>query len=51
MSDENELGRGKENIKKVLQVNRYPDWMLVDSCVSDQSDAVQEEWEEGKEME
>ena len=34
VSNENELGRGKEHIKTVLQVSRYPNWMLVDSCVT-----------------
>ena len=37
MSDETELMREKERIRKALQVNGYPDWMLADSLMSDHS--------------
>ena len=46
VSYEPELGWEKENIRKVLLGNVYPDWMLVDSQMSDQLDPGQEE-EEG----
>ena len=34
VNDETELGRKKKHMRKVLQVNSCPDWMLVDSWVS-----------------
>ena len=43
VSDETELGKETEHIRKALQVNSYPDWMLVDSQLSDQLDPEQEE--------
>ena len=51
VSDEIELGREKEHIRKALQVNGYLDWMLVDSRMSNQLDPGQEEEEELKEGE
>ena len=40
VSDETELGWGKEHIRKALQVNGYPDWMLADLHVPNQMDTV-----------
>ena len=51
VSDEMELGMEKEHIRKALQVNGYPDWMLADSRMSDQLYPGQEEEEEVKEGE
>ena len=48
VNDETELWREKEHIRKALQVNGYPGWMLVDCRVSDQLDPGQEEREDGK---
>ena len=31
VSEETELGRGNDHIRKALKVNRYLDWMLADS--------------------
>ena len=45
VSDEMELRREKEHIRKALWVNSCPDWMLVDLHASDQLDLVQEERE------
>ena len=42
-SEETELEKEKDHIKKELKVNGYPDWMLVDSWMSDQCDPEQEE--------
>ena len=50
VSDETELGREKEHIRKALQVNGYSDWMLGDLHVSDHLDPVQEDGEEEKEV-
>ena len=44
-------GREKEQIRKSLQVKAYPEWILVDSHVSDQSDLAQEGEEGEKEVE
>ena len=49
MSDETELGREKEYIRNILQVNGYPDWMLGDLHGCDQVYPVQEEEEEEEE--
>ena len=46
VSEETELGREKDHIRKALRVNRYPDWMLADSRMSDQCDPGQEERED-----
>ena len=43
VSDEIELGREKKHFRKALQMNSYPDWMLVDSQMSDQLNTGQEE--------
>ena len=51
VSDETELGREKEHIRKALEVNGYLDWMLVDVWVSDQLDPGEEDWEEVNEGE
>ena len=51
VSDETELGREKKHIRKALQVNGYPDWMLVDSRMSDQLYPGQEEEVDVKEGE
>ena len=42
MSDETELRREKDYIRKALQVNSYPDWMLADNRTSDQLDPPQD---------
>ena len=42
VSEETELGREKEHIRNALHVNGYLDWMLADSCASNESDSVQE---------
>ena len=49
VSNETELGREKEHIRKSLQVNGYPDCMLADSRMSDQLEPGQEEEEDVKE--
>ena len=38
VSDETELQREKYHIRKTLQVNDYPDWMMADNRMSDQLD-------------
>ena len=47
VSEETELGRERDHIRQALKVNGYPDWMLVDSRMSDQWDSVEEE-EDGR---
>ena len=51
VSEDTELGREKDHIRKTLTVNGYPDWMLADSWMSDQWDPGQEEEKEVKEGE
>ena len=51
VSEETELGNEKDHIRQVLKVNGYPDWMLVDSRMSDQWDPREEEEEEVREGE
>ena len=51
VTDETELGREKEHIRKALKVNGYLDWMLADSQLSDQLYPGQEEDEDVKEGE
>ena len=46
MNDKTELMWDKDPIRKALQVNGYPDWMLAEPCVSDHLDQLQEEREE-----
>ena len=38
VSDETELGRDKEHIRKTLEVNGYLNWTLADSRMADQLD-------------
>ena len=38
VSEKTELGREKDHIRQALKVNGYPDWMLLDSQLSDQWD-------------
>ena len=47
MSDQTELVREKDHIRKALQVNGHPDWMLVDARMSAQLDLGQEEVVDG----
>ena len=49
VSDETDLRREKDHIRKALQVNGYPDWMLVDDRMSDQLDQAQDEGVDGTE--
>ena len=49
VSDETELRREKDHIRKALQVNGYPDWMLADDRMSDQLDPGQAKGVDGKE--
>ena len=43
VSDETELERDNDHIRKALQVNRYPNWLLADTRMSDQLDPGREE--------
>ena len=47
VSDETEFRREKDHIRKALQVNSYPDWMLVDDQMSYKSDPAQGEEVDG----
>ena len=49
VSGETELKKEREHIRKALQINGYPDWMLGDSWLADQQNPGVEENEEGKE--
>ena len=48
VSDETELQREKDHIRKALQVNGYPDWMMVKDRMLDQLDPAQDEGVEEK---
>ena len=49
VSDETELGREKDDIRKSLQVNGYLDWMFVDAQMVDQLDPGKDERMDGTE--
>ena len=49
VSDETELQREKDYIRKALQVNGYPDCMIEDNQMSDQLDPAQDEGIDGTE--
>ena len=51
LSEETELRSEKDHIRKALKVNRYHDWMLADSQISNQCEPEQEEREDVKEGE
>ena len=49
VSDETQLRREKDHIRKALQVNRYLDWMMADNRMLDQLDPAQDQGVDGTE--